>query len=307
MYKDVAKPFLKWAGGKGQLIEKLGMLYPDELLDGRITNYIEPFVGGGAIFFDILQKFNIEKAVIIDVNKELINCYRCVKSNVNELITKLETLQKTFFELPVEKKNLYFLSVRERYNTVRLNGNYDFEKAADFIFLNKTCFNGLYRVNSKGEFNVPFGKYKNPTICDKKNLLRISKLLENVKILHGDYSQCTDFIDENTFVYLDPPYRPITTTQSFVGYSQNGFNDGNQIELAKLIKMSSNVGCKIMLSNSDPKNANQKDSFFDDLYDGFYIKRINAKRIINCQSNKRGDITEIVVRNYLKKWETQGD
>ncbi|MCL1901298.1 MAG: DNA adenine methylase [Firmicutes bacterium] len=304
MCKGLAKPFVKWAGGKGQLIEKLNMLYPHELVNGKIKTYIEPFVGGGAVLFDVLQKFNIAKAVIIDLNKELMNCYRCIKVSVNKIIEQLEMLQKTFIDLSVEERAKYFLSVRKKYNSIRLNGQYDFEKSADFIFLNKTCFNGLYRVNSRGEFNVPFGKYKNPLICDRENLLLINKLLQKVEILYGDYSKCKDFADKDTFVYFDPPYRPITNTQSFVGYSQDGFNDNNQKELAEFVKELAKKGCKFMLSNSDPKNEDQTDNFFDDLYISFDIKRINAKRMINCQADKRGDITEIVVRNYKREGES---
>jgi DNA adenine methylase len=298
MGKHIAKPFLKWAGGKGQLIERLNALYPTELTDGKIKTYIEPFVGGGAVLFDVLQNFTIEKAIIIDLNKELINCYRCIKNNVGELIRQLEILQATFRSLPEETRKDFYLSVRRKYNAIRLNGQYDYEKAADFIFLNKTCFNGLYRVNSKGEFNVPFGKYKTPLICDKDNLLLISELLQKVEIFYGDYAKCRDFVCSDTFIYFDPPYRPITNTQSFVGYVQNGFNDGNQRELAEFTKDLAHMGCFVMLSNSDPKNANPQDNFFDDLYQGFNMQRINAKRMINCQADKRGDITEIVVRNY---------
>ena len=298
MCRGVAKPFLKWAGGKGQLIEKFNSLYPVELRNGSIDIYIEPFVGGGAILFDILQKFNVGKAVIIDMNKELINCYRCIKENANELIAYLENLQIKYRSLSLDEQGKLFLEIRAKYNKIKLNGRYDFEKAADFIFLNKTCFNGLYRVNSKGEFNVPFGKYKNPNICDKDNLIAISKLLQNVEIFYGDYSQCEQFATPNSFIYFDPPYRPMTNTASFVGYQQNGFNDENQKELAELFKRLANKGCKVMLSNSDPKNANPNDNFFDDLYKEFDIQRIYARRMINCQADKRGDITEIVVRNY---------
>ena len=160
MCKGVAKPFLKWAGGKGQLLNKFEEMYPQELINGEIDTYIEPFVGGGAVLFDVLQKYKVKKAVIVDLNKELINCYRCIKADVNELIKHLKTLQSEFLSLNDDNRKDYFLKVRNRYNEIHLNGKYDFEKAADFIFLNKTCFNGLYRVNSKGEFNVPFGKYK---------------------------------------------------------------------------------------------------------------------------------------------------
>ena len=301
MRKGIAKPFLKWAGGKGQLIERLNEFYPDELIIGRIKTYIEPFVGGGAVLFDVLQNFDIAKAVIIDLNKELINCYRCIKNDADELIRRLQILQSAYLSRSSETRREFYLQIRSKYNAIKINGQYDFEKAADFIFLNKTCFNGLYRVNSKGEYNVPFGKYKNPSICDKENLLLINKLLQKVDIIYGDYTKCRQFANNEAFVYLDPPYRPITTTQSFVGYSQNGFNDDDQKELAKFTRELQNKGCKILLSNSDPKNANPNDDFFDDLYDGFDIQRINAKRMINCQADKRGNITEIVVRNYKKE------
>ncbi|MDR3264129.1 MAG: DNA adenine methylase [Clostridiales bacterium] len=298
MCKGVAKPFLKWAGGKGQLINKLNELYPYEIINGEIKTYIEPFVGGGAILFDILQKFHIEKALIIDSNKELINCYACIKADVRKLIERLKNLQEEYLGLSLDERAGFYSNMRTKYNTIKLNGHFDFEKATDFIFLNKTCFNGLYRVNKNGEFNVPFGKYKNPLICDESNLLSVGKLLQKVEIRCGDYTQCGDFIDNTTFVYLDPPYRPITATQSFVGYSQNGFNDDNQKELSNFIKNVSKTGAKILLSNSDPKNVNTNDNFFDDLYSDFDMQRIYAKRIINCQAKKRGDITEIVVRNY---------
>lgn len=301
MCKGVAKPFLKWAGGKGQLLNKFEEMYPQELINDKIDLYIEPFVGGGAVLFDVLQKYKVKKAVIVDLNKELINCYRCIKADVNELINHLKTLQSEFLPLSDENRKDYFLKVRNRHNEIHLNGKYDFEKAADFIFLNKTCFNGLYRVNSKGKFNVPFGKYKNPLICDSENLILISKLLQNVEIRFGDYSICEEYIEGKTFIYFDPPYRPLIENSSFVGYGKSGFNDDNQKELAEFIKKLDKQNCLVMLSNSDPKNTNPNDNFFDELYKGFDIDRIFAKRMINCQADKRGDITEIVVRNYKRR------
>ena len=301
MCKGIAKPFLKWAGGKGQLLNKFNEMYPQELIDGQIETYIEPFIGGGAVFFDILQRYKVKRAVIIDLNKELINCYRCIKADVNELIKSLTKLETEFLNTEENERKNYFLKVRDDYNTIHLNGKYDFEKASNFIFLNRTCFNGLYRVNSKGEFNVPFGKYKNPLICDKENLLLISQLLQNVEIRFGDYSICKEYITDNTFVYFDPPYRPLLENKSFVNYDKNGFDDDNQKELANFVKELSNNGVKIMLSNSDPKNTNPEDNFFDNLYEGFEIDRIYARRMINCQADKRGDITEIVVRNYKRR------
>lgn len=300
MCKGVAKPFLKWAGGKGQLLNKFEEMYPEELINGDIDTYIEPFIGGGAVFFDVLQKYKVKKAVIIDLNKELINCYRCIKADVNQLIQSLIILQNEFLALSEKDRKEYFLKVRDNYNTICLNGKYDFDKATNFIFLNRTCFNGLYRVNSKGLFNVPFGKYKNPLICDVENLQAISKLLQNVEIKYGDYSLCKEYINEKTFVYFDPPYRPLLENKSFVNYDKNGFDDENQKELAEFVKELTKQDVKVMLSNSDPKNTNPKDNFFDNLYQGFNIERINAKRMINCQADKRGNVTEIVVRNYKR-------
>ena len=296
--KHTAKPFVKWAGGKGQLIEKLNLQYPSELLNGKITNYIEPFVGGGAVLFDVLQKFPIAHAVIIDVNAELINCYRCIKENVAEMINRLHALQNEFYALSSAEQAKMFDDVRKKYNATRLQNLCDFEKATQFIFLNRTCFNGLYRVNSKGAFNVPYGRYAKPTICDKENLILVSGLLQRVDILHGDYTLCLNFADAGSFVYLDPPYRPITETQSFVGYASGGFNDQNQIELAAVISELRGRWCKIMLSNSDPKNVNVNDNFFDDLYSGLTISRITARRMINCQADRRGEVTELLVCNY---------
>ena len=299
MCKGVAKPFLKWAGGKGQLINTFDEMFPSELTEGKIKTYIEPFVGGGAILFHVLQNYNIEKAYINDINKELINCYRCIQANVEEVVKQLEILEKDY--LASEDRTNYFYKVRNRYNEIHLNGHCDFEKCADFIFLNKTCFNGLYRVNKDGKFNVPHGKYKNPLICDKDNLRLCANLLQKVEISFGSYEQVLEKADNNTFVYFDPPYRPLIENNSFVSYDKSGFDDDDQIKLANYYKTLNNEKCLLMLSNSDPKNTNKDDNFFDDLYKGFEIERVFAKRMINCQASKRGDITEIVVMNYKRR------
>ena len=299
MCKGIAKPFLKWAGGKGQLLNKFDEMFPEQLKNGNITTYIEPFAGGGAVLFHVLQNYNIKKAYINDINKELINCYRCIKINVLKVIDILENLEKEYFS--AQDTTEFFYKVRDRYNEIKLNGHEDYEKCADFIFLNKTCFNGLYRVNKAGKFNVPHGKYKNPLICDKENLKLCSNLLQKVEISFGDYRQVLDFADENTFVYFDPPYRPLIENNSFVSYDKSGFDDNDQIELANEYKKLCNKNCLLMLSNSDPKNSNENDNFFDELYKDFNIERVYAKRMINCQASKRGDITEIVVMNYTRR------
>lgn len=256
------KSFIKWAGGKGQLLNKFKELYPQELINGEIKIYIEPFVGGGAVLFDILQNYQIEKAYINDINKELINCYRCIKANAEEVIKQLDILEKEY--LTSEDRAIYFYKVRDRYNEIQLNAHYDFEKCADFIFLNKTCFNGLYRVNKDGKFNVPHGKYKNPLICDEENLRLFSNLLQKVEISCGDYEQILEKVGNNIFLYFDPPYRPLIKNSSFVSYDKSGFDDNDQIKLADNYKALDNKKCLLMLSNSDPKNTNEKDNFFDD-------------------------------------------
>lgn len=299
MCKDVAKPFLKWAGGKGQLINTFDNMFPQELQNGEVDIYIEPFVGGGAVLFHILQNYNIKKAYINDINKELINCYRCIKVNVKNVITQLEILEKEY--LAALNRADYYYKVRNRYNQIKLNGHEDYEKCADFIFLNKTCFNGLFRVNKDGKFNVPHGKYKNPLICDAHNLEICSKLLQKVEISYGSYEEVLLNANDKTFVYFDPPYRPLVENNSFVSYDKSGFNDDDQVALANRFKELNKRNCLLMLSNSDPKNADKNDNFFDDLYSSFEIDRVFAKRMINCQASKRGDITEIVVRNYKRR------
>ncbi|MFA5758199.1 MAG: DNA adenine methylase [Clostridia bacterium] len=298
MCENVAKPFLKWAGGKGQLLNKFEGLYPLQLKQGNIEIYIEPFIGGGAVFFDVIQKYNIKKAVIIDINKELINCYRCIKADSAQVIRKLSELQNQYLILDEKMRAELYYNARKEYNEIHLNGKYDFKKAADFIFLNKTCYNGLYRVNSKGEFNVPHGRYKSPMICDSKNITLVGKLLQNVDIIYGDYTECEKYLIKDTFVYFDPPYRPLAEFGSFVNYSKNGFDDEEQIKLADFYKKVNKTGSLLMLSNSDPKNINSNDNFFDELYKDFNLQRISAKRMINCQAEKRGNVTEIVITNY---------
>ncbi len=295
MSKKSAKPFLKWAGGKGQLLSTFDKLFPRELSMGDVTTYIEPMVGGGAVLFHVLQKYDVKKAYINDINKELINCYRCIKNDVEKVISTLEKLQNEY--LNSHDRAEYFYNVRDRYNEIKLNGHEDYEKCADFIFLNKTCFNGLYRVNKQGKFNVPHGKYKNPLICDNENLKQCSELLQKVEISYGDYSSLLERADEKSFVYFDPPYRPLQEKNSFTSYDKLGFDDNKQIELANEFRKLNEKKCFLMLSNSDPKNANSDDNFFDDLYNSFKIVRVNARRMINCQASKRGDITEIVVTN----------
>ncbi|MCQ2385084.1 MAG: DNA adenine methylase, partial [Clostridia bacterium] len=270
------KPFLKWAGGKGQLLSEIEQYYPFE--DGMITKYAEPFVGGGAVLFDILSKYDLDEVYISDINAELINTYCVIRDNVDDLIVLLKGMQKEFVPADVEYRKEYYSAKRERFNDLKVHGDAsnNIEKAALMIFLNKTCFNGLFRVNRKGFFNVPMGKYKKPLICDEDNLRAVSEALRNVTVVCGDYRRSADFIDDSTFVYFDPPYRPITDTASFTAYTENLFGDDAQIELAKFADNMHQKGAKIVISNSDPKNANADDDFFDNLYSTYQIKRVEA-------------------------------
>lgn len=292
------KPFLKWAGGKGQLLKEIEKYYPFK--NGKITKYAEPFIGGGAVLFDILSKYDLEEVYISDINAELINAYRIIRDDIDELVELLARYQSEYVPFDKEERKSYYMEKRERFNDLKVNGDetINIEKAALMIFLNKTCFNGLYRVNKKGLFNVPMGAYKNPMICDESNLRAVSEKLQDVTIVCGDYRKSADFIDKNTFVYFDPPYRPITNTASFTAYTENLFNDEEQIELARFVDEMDKKGAKIVISNSDPKNSNTDDDFFDNIYSSHKIKRVEATRMINCNSEARGKIKELLISNF---------
>ena len=294
--ENAVKPFLKWAGGKGQLIKEIEKYYP--FSDGNITKYAEPFVGGGAVLFDILSKYDLEEVYISDINAELINTYRIIRDEIQPLIERLFSLQSDFLPLDSERRKAYYIQKRLDFNNLKINGSENVEKAALMIFLNKTCFNGLYRVNKKGLFNVPMGAYKNPMICDEKNLIAVSEKLQRVNIVCGDYRESAKFIDGKTFVYFDPPYRPITDTASFTAYTENLFDDEAQIELASFVDKMDKKGAKVVISNSDPKNSNTDDDFFDNIYSDHKIKRVEANRMINCNSEARGKIKELLISNF---------
>jgi len=293
------RPFVKWAGGKGSLIPQLNNFYPYELKNGIIERYIEPFVGGGAVLIDILQKYDIQEVYAFDINIDLINSYNVIKSNVEELINNLKQMEAEYLQLGQEERKNYFYNIRNEYNNYELEENeQNIQRAAQFIYLNRTCFNGLYRVNKNGKFNVPIGSYKNPTICDEENLRQLSQLIQNVQFQYGDYSKSMEYVTENTFVYFDPPYRPLNVTSGFTSYTKEDFNDNNQRELATFYGELNERNAKLMLSNSNPKNINKEDTFFDNIYQGFNINQIQASRMINANSNGRGKISEILVTNY---------
>ena len=293
-----AKPFLKWAGGKGQLLSQLSEYLPERISKEPFT-YIEPFVGGGAMLFYMLQHFsNIRKAVINDVNEDLILTYRIIKDDVETLIVNLERLEKEYLAITdQDKRSQLFYEVREKYNQ---HIGDCIERASQLLFLNKTCFNGLFRVNKKGYFNVPYGKYANPTICNAKQLRADSQLLQSaqVEICLGDYAQTLKHIDGLTFVYLDPPYRPLDATSSFTAYAKGDFNDDDQRALAAFCHQLSERGCLWMESNADCSAKNPEDTFFEDLYKEYRIERVYASRFINANPEKRGKLTELVINNY---------
>lgn len=296
-----AKPFLKWAGGKGQLLTEIQKYYP--FADKKITKYAEPFIGGGAVLFDVLNRYDLSEVYISDINAELVNCYWVAQQRVEELIQALTKMQDEYLPLNHEKRREYYAEKRARFNELK-NGEKkkgDIEKAALMIFLNRTCFNGLFRVNKKGQFNVPMGAYKNPIICDAQNLRAVSQKLKAVKIVCGDYKKSEVFVDENTFVYFDPPYRPLTETSNFTSYTESQFDDNKQIELAQFAKMLDARGAKIVISNSDPKNENAEDDFFDTLYSAQRVHRVEASRMINCNKNSRGKIKELLITNFERQ------
>ena len=293
----IPKPFLKWAGGKTQLITAIEKALPTEIRNKKFT-YVEPFVGSGAILFWMLNNFpKIEKAVINDINPDLINTYKTIASKPKELISVLQILQNEFHSLENknDEKKDYFYKKRELYNTR------DEEKstqAALFIFLNRTCFNGLYRVNKSNGYNVPMGSYKKPTICDDKNILAVSNILQKVEILCGDYEATLKEVVSNSFFYFDPPYKPLSNTSSFNAYAKGEFNDNEQIRLRDFCEKIDKQDHQWMLSNSDVKGNGTNDNFFDDIYADFYITRVKARRNINSNADKRGELNELLITNY---------
>ena len=296
IYPYPAKPFIKWAGGKARLLNDIKKTLPCDLSRRQAFTYVEPFVGGGAVLFWILQEYpnNITRVIINDINSELICTYRIIKSDVEALIVELARIQSEYLALEEVGRKIYYLSQRERFNE---RNNSEVETAALFIFLNRTCFNGLYRVNSKGKFNVPHGRYSNPMICDEETLRADSAVLQRVEILCGDFARTGKYAGENVLYYLDPPYRPLTETSAFTSYAKDGFDDTEQIRLRDFCEQISARKSLFVASNSDPQNVDNGDDFFDILYGKFYIKRVSASRMINSKGNGRGAVSEIMISN----------
>lgn len=291
------KPFIKWVGGKGQLIAQLNALLPTDFYKWEDVTYIEPFVGGGAMLFYMLSRYpNIKRAVINDINPDLTTCYKTVRDEPERLIVSLLSIQKEYDSLnSKESKSEFYYRMRDLFNTKALSA---LENTTLFFFLNRTCYNGLYRVNRGGGFNVPFGDYKNPTFCNEETILADSKLLQNVEILTGDFEETYNWIQGNTLFYFDPPYRPLSNTSSFNSYSKEDFNDSAQLRLKRFCDKVHEAGARFMLSNSDCKAKDEADAFFDVLYSEYSIERVWASRSINSNPSKRGKLTEIVVRNF---------
>lgn len=295
-----AKPFVKWVGGKTQLLDDIKKSLPHDFSQRNGVTYVEPFVGGGAVLFWILQEYsNITRAIINDINAELICTYRVIKCDVESLIIELDRLQTEYLPLDEVYRKEYYLFQRERFNERDIS---DVETAALFIFLNRTCFNGLYRVNSKGKFNVPHGRYSNPKICDEETLKADSAVLQRVEILCGDFAQTGIYASDNVLYYFDPPYRPLTETSAFTSYSKNGFDDAEQMRLRDFCAHISKRKSLFVASNSDPQNVDNKDDFFDQLYEMFSIKRVSAARMINSKGTGRGAISEIVISNIANAY-----
>lgn len=295
----IAKPFLKWAGGKTQLIDEIKNNLPENLKNSPFT-FVEPFVGSGAVFFWMMDKFpNIKNAVINDINKDLTDCYISIKDNLEDLINVLSVYQTEYHEIfnDKEKAKEYYYNKRSQFNTRKSSRTI---QSALFIFLNKTCFNGLYRVNSSNQYNVPIGRSQSlPNICNIDNLTAVSKVLQRTIILNGDYTNTLAYADANTLFYFDPPYKPLNVTSSFNSYAKDLFDDAQQIRLKEFCETLNNLGHQWILSNSDMKNVNPDDNFFDDLYQEFNILRVNARRSINSNGNKRGNLTELLITNLF--------
>jgi DNA adenine methylase len=278
-------PFVKWAGGKSQLLSQFEPYFPAEF--GR---YIEPFVGGGAVFFHLYNRGRLagKPVFLIDRLEELINCYRVIQSQVEALIAELQRHE------PHKRQADYYYEVRgwDRAPDYRQRG--DVERAARLIFLNHTCYNGLYRVNRRGWFNVPFGRYRNPTICDAYNLRAVSQAWQGVTLLVDDFGRCLEFAKANDLVYLDPPYHPLSETAHFTGYTLADFGVEDQRRLADLFRELDKRGCRIMLSNSCTDLVRE-------LYAGYEQVQVQAVRAINCRGDRRGAIPELLVMNKYEK------
>ena len=291
------KPFLKWAGGKTQLIPEIEKILPKDIYNEKFT-FIEPFVGSGAVLFWMLSNFpKMEGAVINDINTDLTNVYKVIAKKPKELIYLLKELEGEYHALQNDegKKKEYYYEKRELYNGRKTD---KVTQASLFIFLNRTCFNGLYRVNRSNFFNVPIGSYKAPMICDEKNIFAVSEALKKVVILNGDFEDTLEHVSDKSLFYFDPPYKPLSETSSFNSYAKDEFDDAEQIRLRDFCVKLNILGHHWIVSNSDVRGKNPDDHFFDDIYGNYQIARVMAKRSINANPEKRGELSELIITNY---------
>ena len=281
-------------------MKEIELRLPEDL--ESYDTYIEPFIGGGAVLFHLLKKYDFENVHISDLNPELILCYEMLKLDAKSVIKNLDKLIEAYPKEIDDRKEVYY-KIRADWNEDvgninSLSKSKKIKRVSQMLFLNRTCFNGLFRVNRKGEFNVPIGNYKKPSFPKAENLLEVQKALENVTIHLSSFENCESWVDKSTFIYFDPPYRPLSDTSHFVSYSKGEFDDENQKQLAHTFRSLDKQNVKLLLSNSDPKNTVMDDEFFDELYSGFNIQRVSANRAINSNPDRRGIITELLISNY---------
>ena len=298
----MAGPFLKWVGGKRQLLPAINARLPDM---SNIDRYIEPFVGGGAVLFHLLERFKFDEVHIFDLNPELILCYETLRDDVESVISNLNQLILAYPSDDFEAQKTAYYGIREDWNQSvgkisQMPPPLRSERVAQTIFLNKTCFNGLYRVNRSGRFNTPIGRYLRPSFPNPEQLRDVSQALAHVQAHHGSFETSREHMTSSTFAYFDPPYRPLSNTAAFTSYAKEDFNDEGQRALASFAKKldSTTPGVRLMLSNSDPRNSDPDDDFFDDLYSDFHIERVSANRAINSNPTARGAISELLITNY---------
>ena len=287
------KPFLIWPGGKRRLIPELKDRLP-ESFGKKITKYVEPFVGGGALMFHILSAYNLNRMCIIDSNHDVIIAYKVVRDNVEQLIQRIEQLQNTYRKLNKKLKQIFYYNAVDEYNEQRERNSNDIGqltlRAANTIFLTYNCFNGMFRVNRQGKFNQTIG---DPVWFDSYGLRDVSKALQDVEIVEGDFTLCEHISDETTFVYFDPPYLPVSRTSFFAGYTDDWFPEKRHVDLANLVRRLDKRGVKFLVSNSEPDN-----DYFDRLYSGFNIDRVPIYRSICAESDKRKVVNELMIYNY---------
>lgn len=275
-----ARPFVKWAGGKARLIDQILYYFPSSF-----NSYYEPFLGGGSLYFSISP----QKGRLNDLNSTLIFVYRTIRDDCAHIVKDLLDLQSDYYALEsLDEKATYYYERRSEFNSTHAQ---TVRKASLFIFLNKTGFNGMYRENSKGEYNIPFGKHARPMICDVENLNRVSDVLKEIDITNGHYFEAISDAKAGDFVYLDPPYVPLNPTSSFTEYQAGGFTEDDQIQLRDAFVELTQRGCFVMMSNSTSP-------IVEELYKDFYFNTISAARVINAQGMKRGKINEYIITNY---------